>query len=141
MTTRYAYDVPESELVELDLAGTTFTMFPMSGLDWRDFIKAMAQAEPIDEAAKVRQDAEHADLVFGIFETHMEPEEYARFCDFSRRRGVKINLLLQIIRDVVEGSAERPTEPPSPSEPGRPTTGDGSTADASSPASTSSGSE
>lgn len=132
-----SYNVPDPEPIEINLSGEAFLVMPIGGLEWRDFVKTIAEEEPDNVNAKARQEARQLEMLFGLVEQHMEGGEYQRFEKFARQRSLGIGLLMQIVQDVVGASAGRPTQPPSPSRPGRQTTGRGSTAAASSPASTS----
>lgn len=133
------YEVPEVEPIEIHLGSEVFFVRPIGATTWRRFVKMMVatdvkHADPAEQARlQMRQEVDHADQLFSILERHMEPAEYERLERFSEQHSLSIETMAQVIRDCVEASSNRPTQPPSPSRDGRSTTGDGSTDDASSP--------
>lgn len=116
-----------------------FEVWPVPGMLFKEFLELAMQPDPPAEDIEARKAKEMAEvtMLFGIFRDCMEPDEYARFDAFCHTpRGPDLSMLVQILQDVVEASADFPTSPPSPLSPGPSTPGTGSTGGAFLPAST-----
>lgn len=124
--------------IPVEIDGETFSMHPVPGMVFKDFLALSMRPDPDDDAAKMRKDSEEVGALFDIFEQCMDEATYERFSKFARSpHGPDILTLTEVITAVVEASAKGfPTQSPSPSARGRRKTGTGSTGAASSAAST-----
>lgn len=123
-------------LVEID--GEEFTMQPVPGMVFKDFLTLSMRPDPDDPVVKRKKDLDETEALFEIFRQCMDDHEYDRFAKFARSsEGPDLLTLVEVVQGVVEASAAGfPTSPPSPSSPGQTPAGTGSTDDAPSPAST-----
>jgi hypothetical protein len=113
-----------------------FVAYPMPGTA----LLELAEGD-IGEDGSVRINADGGKLV-ALFAKVMSPDEHARFRAYvdDPAHLVDAQLLGQIIGDIFEASADRPTSPPSASPDGRSNTGTSSTVDSLLQASTPNGS-
>lgn len=125
--TTLRYQLPDDPYVTIEIGEEAFICSRIAGTEWRRFLRAALAEDPGDPKAKLRQELEHAEMLFGLIERHMDDAEFERFDKFCSHHGVGVAMMMQIIQDVVGASSDRPTMPPSPSEPGRTETGIGST--------------
>lgn len=138
---RLSFTSRNKDPIEFDIDGEAFAIAPIGAWAFFDLAEMAATAGDdsiADPVEKATLQAQQSVKVRDMFRDHMEPAEYERFDKFCRSpRGPDVGLLMEVIQGLVAETTGRPTEPPSPSGSGRPTTGLGSTDSASLPESTS----
>lgn len=115
---------------------TAFTAYPIPGITLLELIEGEVGAD-----GEIKFKADGATIV-DLFAKVMQPDEHTRFRAFVEDPShlVDADLLCEILNDLMEASAGRPTPPPSGSPDGPSTTGTTSTDDSLSPASNPNGS-
>lgn len=104
---------PEAiEAIPLKIADEQFSVYPIGVMPYLQFLR-IAQSNKDDENTI-------AVATFDLFESSMEPNEYERFTQYAMnpKNGISIRVMLELISKLVERSANRPSEPSSPSENG-----------------------
>lgn len=123
-------------LVEVD--GEEFLCTTIPGGVFMEFVQMTARPDPTDRVEKLRKEAEEAEALYTIFQSAMRDDEWHRFHKFiTGPDGPDLMTLVEIMQSLVQTSSKFPTSPPSHSVSGRTATGDTSTDEPSSPASTS----